>query len=309
MGRQGFYTSSFMAMGTRCDLVIFHADNGFAERVFQVIKKETLQLEFLLSRFQDGSPVSKFNSLKKGEPFIAGDFLWDVLLKCRNYRNLTFGAFDVTSLPVIRLWKDQPSDYMPCADEIESALRLTGFDKILFHEEKKTLEKLIDGVEIDFGAIGKGIALDYINELLKQQKIENAFISFGESSVLALGKHPNGDYWPVGIPHPYKPEELLHVFNVVDGCVTTSATVVKKGNLAAQPKRHIVDPRTGRAIIAEAIVSVKSESAAMGEVISTSWLILNEEEREKLEKEVRSIEIFWAEIAINEPENSLSTDL
>ncbi len=296
-------------MGTRCDVVLFHHDLDFAERVLQTLRKEVLLLESLLSCFQEGSPVAKFNSMKKGELFSPGETLWEIFQQCITYYKITQGAFDITSLPLITLWKDRPLDDLPDHRHIQEALAISGFENLQFNHEMKEIRKLTDNIGVDFGAIGKGIALDNINKLLKQQKIETAFISFGESSVLALGKHPKGDYWPVGILHPCKPEVILHVFEVVDGCVTTSATLVQKGYRKARSKRHIVDPRSGQAIDSGMLVSVKSESAALGEVLSTSWMILNDGERAILKNNIKEIEIFMAEIAEDIEDNNFSTDL
>ena len=286
-----------MAMGTRCDVVLFHDDLDFAERLSLSIQKEVGFYEFLLSRYQDGSPVSRFNAMNPGEIFKPGDTLWDVILECKKYNELTRGAFDITAFRVIKLWKDKRLEDRVSEEELKIALTKSGFDKLKFDNNSKTIEKLVEGIELDFGAIGKGIALDFIKKLLIKQNVKVGFISFGESSVLALGKHPAGDYWPVGIPNPYSKQDILHVFNVVDGFVTTSGTILNTYRRNIGHRVHIIDLRNGNAIINGALVSVKSSSAVLGEVISTSWMILDDAEKEELKKEIKDIEIFSAGFA------------
>jgi thiamine biosynthesis lipoprotein len=53
------------------------------------------------------------------------------------------------------------------------------------------------GVELNFGAIGKGYALDRMGELLRARGARRALLSAGRSSVLALGGKGRG--WPVDL--------------------------------------------------------------------------------------------------------------
>jgi FAD:protein FMN transferase len=303
----GIYTSSFMAMGTRCDVVLIHDDTDFAERVCLALQKETTHLEHLLSRFQPGSPVTRFNAMLPGELFSPGETLWSFILQCRRFCEITFGAFDITAGPLIKLLKDNPGSALIDQHVREKAGSLTGFGKLHFDEENKTIQKLTEGVELDFGSVGKGLALDNMKKVLSQYKISTAFISFGESSLMALGKHPAGDYWPVGIPNPFNQSEILHTFKVIDGFITTSGTILNSDRAAGDRRIHIVDPRNGMAVVSESMVSVKSASAVWGEVLSTSWLILSDAEREMLAKQPEETEVFMVTFNEGKIENNLLT--
>ncbi len=307
MEAPGLYTSSFMAMGTRCDVVLIHDDVDFAERVYLALQKETSHMEHLLSRFQPGSPVTRFNAMSPGELFSPGETLWSFILQCKNFREITFGAFDITAAPLIKLWKDHPVQEGIDQYELGKARSLSGFEKFHFDEENKTIHKLTEGVELDFGAIGKGLALDHMKKVLIQYKISTAFISFGESSLMALGKHPAGEYWPVGIPHPFNPSEILHTFKVTDGFVTTSGTLRNSDSARGARRIHIVDPRNGMPVVSESMVSVKSASASWGEVLSTSWLILTEAERKNLLKQPEETEVYMVTFKEGKIENNLLT--
>ena len=279
-------------MGTRCDVVLIHHDPDFSERVARVLRHETVQVEYQLSRYIPDSPVSRFNRLASGEIFSPDDSLWNILVLCRDYFHATFGAFDVAAYPVIRLWKDKEWNFTPDSGRLEAALEISGFDKLVLDPEQKTIHKTVDGVGLDFGAIGKGIALDKMKKILEQFRVNTAFISFGESSVMALGKHPAGEYWPVGIPDPYQPSYMLHTFKARDAFVTTSGTLIRPDRNAARHRLHIVDPRNGMPVSGESLVSVMSGSAVSGEVISTAWLILSDAEKEAITGWRMDTEIF-----------------
>lgn len=295
MASVAFFSGSFMAMGTRCDAVLIHDDTGFAERILQVLQKETVQLEHLLSRLQPGAPITVFNALGADEPFRPGNELWNIILQCREFSEWTGGLMDITSGPLVRILKEQVSQEESDHKRIEKASALVGFRNIRFDFENQTLYKLVSGVELDFGAVGKGFALDRMKSVLETSGIASAFISFGESSLMGLGKHPAGEYWPVGIPDPVDPSEILHTFRVRNRFVTSAGTIRKDAGSGERLRMHIINPVTGEPLTKPCQVSVMTDTAVLGEVLSTAALLLPQPELKVLMERYRDAEIFGLE--------------
>jgi thiamine biosynthesis lipoprotein len=283
------FNDTFFAMGTRCDVVLPTIKPHLGEQVFQHIKKEVTLLENQLSRFIPQSPVSELNKTKKNHWYSVDEKFWEILTICYDFYQISNGAFDVTAAPLISLWKNNNH---PSEEEISKALEKSGFDKIEFDLENQSIRFLADEMEFDFGAIGKGIALDALKTMLRNQGVKNAIVSFGKSSVLALGKHPQGDYWPLGIHNQLVPDEYVHVFQVKDNTITTAGTMRKSDDGRIVNRQQIVSPATGQLINTNSTVSVLSDSAVMGEFISTTWLILPENDKILLSEKLKNIEIL-----------------
>jgi thiamine biosynthesis lipoprotein len=132
---------------------------------------------------------------------------------------------------------------------------------------------------LDLGGFGKGYALGQLAQHFRQQGIERAFLSFGESSVTVLGSHPHGPAWPVGIANMFHPETTAHRFDLRDASLSTSGTA--PFNEAGGPKNfgHIINPRDGRPIEGYRTLSVAAPSAVDAEVLSTALLVTAEAER------------------------------
>ena len=292
MAYVNYYTGSFQAMGTRCDAVLIHEDRGFAERIFQSLQKEASNLDLLLSRFRPESPVFSFNRMNAGEKFHPGEELWEIILQCRDFYRYTGGILDVTAGPLIRMLKEKTMASPVEGMDLTDAWDRCGFENILLDEENCTVEKLRPGVELDFGAVGKGFALDKIKILLKKSGVHSAFISFGESSLMGLGRHPAGDYWPVGIPDPVEPAEIVHTFKVADSCVTSSGTILNGGNPGQFRRSHIINPVTGKALETLTQVSVMCASAVAGEVFSTAALMMPADDISELRNHLGDAEII-----------------
>ena len=303
MENQSIFSDSFFAMGTRCDVVFTSIDSELADRIFQMVRNEIEELENRISRYIPQSPLSEINRTGKDIWIAVPDDLWDILTICFDFYQMSNGAFDVAATAVFDLWKDGEN---PVQQEIDDAKKRSGFDKVEFDFENQKLKFQEDGIEFDLGGIGKGIALDTIKPILINEGIENGIVSFGESSILALGNHPNGEKWPLGIRNSYDVNEFVHLFYVSNETITTSGTIANTDAGEVVKRDHIISPATGFSVEEKRTISVKSESATMGEFISTTWLVLPENDKNILAEKLKNIEIL--EVNYNE-ENEYKTKL
>lgn len=289
MNGQSIFSDSFFAMGTQCDVVFTQVEQEFGEQIFQLVKNEVKQLENRLSHFILESPLSELNKTAKDIWISVPDDLWDILTICNDFYQMSNGAFDITAAPIVKLWKKEET---PTDKEIEDAKKISGFDKVEFNFENQKIQFKENGVEFDLGAIGKGVALDSIKPLLQKQGIKNGIVSFGESSILALGTHPNGQEWPLGIRNRYNSEEYAHVFPTTNQSVTTSGTILNSNDGRVKRSSNIVSPASGFPVEVNKTVSIKSESATLGAFLSTTFLILPENDRIILSDKLKKIEIL-----------------
>ena len=121
---------------------------------------------------------------------------------------------------------------------------------------------------LDFGGFAKGYALKKIGVLLREAGVGSAFVDFGNSSILGIGRHPYGPCWRVSLPDPATGNALAE-FDLVDRALSVS------GNTAAHTE-HIVNPRTGLRDASRQIVAVVADDPLDAEVVSTAWMIAGE---------------------------------
>ncbi len=215
--------------------VVLHSDDRkkFSD-IFESIKTKTLELELLMSKYNPLAELFQFNNNAKRNKIIVSKTLCDIIKKCIYYNKLTYGYFDVC------YGSNHPNTYPVHV----------GHNLIKFSSPE---------TEIDLGAIGKGIVLNYISEILEQNNINNALISFGESSVLTKGKHPHGEYWPVSFQGKYNISKTLKLNND-----TISISGYHKN------KAHIKNPLTKKLVRDESIICVQSNCPVEAEVLSTA---------------------------------------
>ena len=273
-------------MGTRFDIVFSGLEDSYADAVFWEISGEVQRLEDKLSRFLPESKISEINqNASKGE-VIVDDEIWDILIKCRDYNTLTLGKFDITLLPLQQFWQKKQMNGFDSnrvsTDEVTNILDKTGMKHIIMNPDNNSIRFDCNGINIDLGGFGKGYVMDRLYFLIKKAKVDNALLSFGESSVIAVGHHPYGAYWKVGIRDLFKSGTSIIDFNIKNKSLSTSGATINKETKEPFMPAHIIDPKTGLPVQDIKTISVTSVSALEAEILSTALLVSEEQDIREL---------------------------
>ena len=232
-----YHVSLSLLMGTRLDVLLFGDDRLLLEHVWDNAEAELIRLEKMLNRFDSASEVSKVNSGAHFSSVQLSDELWEIMLDCKRYYELTDGCFDVT---------------------------LSDFGKVIFMDESHSIGFDKYGLALDFGGYAKGYALKCVRRHLDEAGIKRALVNFGNSSVLALGAHPFGDNWPIGIEDPFNGAVMMTI-NLCDTSMSVS------GNTPSH-KQHIVNKDASGLVAGDVMVAVVSDDPVDAEVLTTAWI-------------------------------------
>lgn len=238
-----FHGSRMSVMGTRIDVLLIGKRPELLQEIWSRIENEVLKLDKLLSRFNPESEVFRINRYASSYPVNVSEQLWEILVDCRYYFELTNGYFDIT---------------------------LHDFGLISFSESSKSIFFNSGDIRLDFGGYAKGYALNRIKEILYRYSMDSALINFGNSSVFAHGSHPYGTHWEIEIENPYGNEQIGLV-KIRDNSLSVS------GNMPDHI-RHIKNPHTGEYIGSRKIVSVIARDPVVAEILSTTLMIADEKE-------------------------------
>jgi thiamine biosynthesis lipoprotein len=127
---------------------------------------------------------------------------------------------------------------------------------------------------LDLGGIGKGYALDQLMYTLKQYKIRNALLDFGQSSIWALGAPPDAKGWRLLVQQPNG--HFAGVITLRDQALSISGNMRQTFAAGGQHYGHIIDPRTGEPLRRDLLACVIAPTAAQAEALSKALLILGE---------------------------------
>jgi thiamine biosynthesis lipoprotein len=192
----------------------------------------------------------------------------DQLIKLFSYT--AYRQVDDTVAPLVKLWGFFDQKYrVPNSEEIETALKKVGRERIVVEDG---IVRLVEGTEIDPGAVGKGFGVDRAVAVLKQAGVASAFVDFG-STVYALGAPPGKEGWTLAIRDPFQTGRTLGTLTIRDASVSTSGDYEKRFEADGKKYGHILDPRTGRPVEGVASVSVLASSGTESDALSTAIFV------------------------------------
>lgn len=265
---------SLYAMGTRMELVLPDVEDDLADKIIIDLRSKIQQDESILSIYQQDSVFSNINQHSASKPWKVSSEVFQLFEKLLHYHQLTLGYFDI-SLGILK--KDL---FNTDIDILPELLKKEITERIVMDKRNSMIRLSGPHIKIDSGAFGKGYALDSVKKILISYKINNAFISFGDSSIATLGSHPAGDHWKIGIRDLINDQENAYVFKLNNGAVSTSGNTRQNKNKA--DNGHIINPRTGKLIDLFSVVSVKGPESLEAEILSTALFVAKKEDRKTI---------------------------
>lgn len=153
--------------------------------------------------------------------------------------------------------------------------------------------------EIDLGAIAKGYALDQVKSYLDEKQYKHYLVNAGYSSILLGEKDSDDGIYRVGIKN--LPNSYLELKNCY---VSTSGISEQSSVIDGITYSHIVNPNNGSTIAQYDCVLVVSNSGAIGDALSTSFMLssINEIKEAETSFGVKSIVIQNSNIIYQHPE-------
>lgn len=254
----GLLYAWFPSMHTRVDIVFY--DRKSEEDLLLVVSRvyDTLcQLEETANYYAPSSELARVNRVASVTPITISRELYTMIALCLEYHEKTLGCFDVT------IHSDNYNQ-----DTIRSVVLKSDEPSLFFRQP---------GVTINLSGFLKGYALDKIKGILESHKIENALINMGNSSVLALGNHPNGTGWKVSFGNSMN----VPGNNESPGILLQNEFLTTSGN-DSKERKHIISPQSGKLVEGARQVAVVTDNGTVGEILSTSLFVANSEQRETL---------------------------
>jgi thiamine biosynthesis lipoprotein len=261
------------AMSTIFELMVVEADEKLAYSAAHKIFERIDRLEMLLSRFLDVSEVALISRLKPGETFRVAPEMMELLLLSTQVCAVTSGVFDVTVGTVMDKLREVNHRWKGLTDdELNAAFATCGMNRLIIDKDNYLVAVTPDRnnedtpLELDFGAIGKGYALDLACDMLIEDwDFKDFLIHGGTSSVLARGSMGDGQKgWPVGVGGDWKVRTGLDSLRLQDAAISGSGFDVNG--------LHIVDVRRGMAAVQHAGSWSYAPTAALADALSTAFL-------------------------------------
>lgn len=127
------------------------------------------------------------------------------------------------------------------------------------------------GLQLDFGGVAKGAALDAALDRLQAHGVDDALLNLG-GNLAAMGQ-ANGRAWTIGIRDPARPGLLATLQPEGREAVVTSGSYERFRMLDGERCTHILDPQRGAPADEIVSVTVVHRSATLADAAATALLV------------------------------------
>ncbi len=292
--------TEFTAMNTLISIRVFCNSEDQDTEIYELFKGRIFELEALFDANNENSDVSLING-EATEIKVSRDTA-KIIEKSILANTLTEGAFDITIMPVLKLWGFNDGNYgVPKNENIKTALALVGKGKISVKDKTVTKE---NNTEISLGGIAKGYLGDELLKIAKEKGVSGV-ISLGGNIVLC-GENQEKGAWTVGVKNPLETNSLACTFKHKGNVsVVTSGGYERSFEKDGETYHHIIDTKTGEPAKTDLLsVTVIGEDGALCDAFSTALFAMGKEKAVKFAEEHNDFQYIF----ITENKEIIATD-
>ena len=158
------------------------------------------------------------------------------------------------------------SQIIPQNKKIKALLPRIGWNKVTI--DGSVLSFSEQGMQLDFGGIGKEYAVDRAAGICLQHGLQHGLVDLG-GDIKIIGPHADGRPWSVGIRHPRKEGQLMASINVSRGGIASSGDYERCIILNGKRYSHVLNPKTGWPVRGLASITVVAEQCVIAGSVTT----------------------------------------
>ena len=263
----------------------------------QEIEKYARFYSKISDNYQEYDVTNIYSINQTNNTYTVAPELYDMISNAKEIWEEKTAYFNPLCGSISKLWKESLLDgHVPSNDAINNCLNSLSSSGIVLSENNRV--NRVGSAEIDLGGFAKGYTLDIIQDYLKESEIKHYLIDAGSSSILLGEKKTDDGLFSVGI------KDLTNTYLKLKNCFVSTSSIsnqgVKIGNITYS---HIVDPFTGSAINKHDAVVVISDNGALGDALSTAFMLMDIEEIKTMEasENVKTIVIENGNIVYKNP--------
>jgi thiamine biosynthesis lipoprotein len=277
-------------MGTVYEIAVYDDQPARASQAIDKAFTEIGRLDAILSNFKPDSDLSRLNRNAHYHAEEVPTDLYRVIEESVRYSKVSGGKFDITVAPLVDLWKAAlRGERLPTEAQQQKLRACVGYQKIELIPPDR-VEFHSPCMRIDVGSIGKGYAVDRAVEILRANRIVNALVDAGQSTIYGMGAPPGKSAWEVHLRDPSNrvdPQVMLRE-NSVSTSEQTPASL-----LSNESAGHIIDPENGKPLETKYALSVVAKTGTASDALSTTLLLVGPAKGKPIVKSLADAAAIW----------------
>ncbi|MDR3416574.1 MAG: FAD:protein FMN transferase [Nevskia sp.] len=235
----GGLAARFQAMASPCEVLVDGADENELAELGLLAARECWRIQAKWSRYQAGNIVDAINSAA-GQTIEVDEETAGLIEFAAQLHAGSEGRFDLTAGLLRRVWSFREGATVPDPAAVEALLPHIGWHRVVWQAPAL---RMLPGMELDFGGVGKEYAVDRALALLSQATSRPALVNLG-GDLAANRARSDGSCWRIGIDSGVD-RTATPLIRLTRGAVATSGDHHRYITLGGRRYGHVIDPRTG----------------------------------------------------------------
>lgn len=211
-------------MGTFVSLSVPKQNKPLLKPAFEIVEN----VDNSLSSFKENSSISKLNKDKTVE---LDAYAYEAVTLSLKYYQQTDGYFNIAIGKITKdLYRFGEKERLATSKELQKSS--TSLEDLQLENKRAYINK---SMKLDLGGMGKGFAVDKVNEFLKKRKLKKAVIALS-GDIRCIGE------CTIAVGNPLDTDRPLAFFEVHDSGISTSGTYNRY--IQSQKYNHLINPKT-----------------------------------------------------------------
>ena len=256
------------------------------------------KLYTIYSRYDDLVNLHTINEDKTS--VTVDEKITEMLKFSKEMYNDTNGNVNVAFGSVLSIWHeyrnnglDNPENAkLPSVDDLKIANKHTNIDDLIIEGNEITLND--PEMSLDVGAIAKGYATEKTARWMEKEGINGYLLNVG-GNIRTVGVRPDGKNWQVGLENPDgdQNDPYTEILEIPEMSVVTSGSYQRFYTVDGKNYHHIIDKDTLMPATGYKMVSVITQSSAVGDALSTALFCMDIEEGKEVIKNFENTYVLW----------------
>lgn len=273
------HKAEFFVFGTLVEVSLWDVDDATAKAAFGRLQQEFQRMHREWHAWEPGALTRINAAFAAGETAQGTPDISEMTRRAQEIEARSGGRFNPAVGALVELWGFHTSEFPVRGPPPEAA----DIDALV-QRHPSSMDIRIDGlqmssdnpaVQLDFGGIAKGYAVDLACAMLREMGVNNAVVNAG-GDLRTLGRH--GDRpWRIAVRDPAG-GVIGGVDAAPDEAIFTSGNYERYREDAQGRYPHILDPRTGRPVRGVASATVIADEGLLADAAATALIVAGPEQ-------------------------------
>ncbi len=269
--------SSTQFMNTDFDLQVIAENDSIAAAALQTGIAEINRIEKLIAPSSSNTQLDLIRQNAGIATLGVDTEFFDLVFRAKKISKLTYGAFDISIAPLSKFWNFNDSiTELPNDLEIGITRQLVNWKNIMLDHQAKTIFLKEKGMQLEFGAMANGFAINKALPKMKKLKGVKGVVINSDHIMTSWGENNKPTPETIYITDPKDTTKSIGRLDIKNTSIATIGTYEDFFTIDGTNYSQTIDPRTGYPVTGIKSVTIVCSDAEVAMALANAVFVLGQ---------------------------------